>query len=1245
MVRKWLAITLSLMLLPTLWACSDDTEGTDPPKDQGVVDQKVTKPDKKVPDQKVAKPDKKVPDQKVTKPDQKITTDKGADGATADGPVTKDGSSEGGIVYKDGALPDKTITPDSSTSSCSLNVKKTLTMANGIAQVGGEILETDKVNQVSMSSTACTKTTTPGADHLYAVNLKAGTKYTVYLAHDTGYNSAFYVFTNCSKPVTSCLVGSDVNYGSDGYEKGTFTAKKTGTHYIGVDTNYSVGGSTFGYGTYKLGIMASTMTPANNTCAKAQKLAFPAGSSKIWKVSDTSNAKNNSNLTTAGCTKYASAGPDLFYKLTVKAGAKYTITLNGGGWNESLYVFTDCAKIASTCGTGMGDDSSTSSPESVSFTAKTATTYYIAVDGRKATDKGPFGLVIEKVEKPTNDTCATAKTVTLASGKASVKGDTVMATNTYNLASTGCTKYDTEGADVFYKVALTKGKTYRFSVTPDSSYSSFNPALYLLSKCAKTACVKGADTSSYTSAEKFTYKATATGNYYIVVDSREKSTSSYATGKFTLSVAEVIVPANNTCAKAKTLTFTSGKASGSGDTTDATNTIKLASTGCTGKDTEGPDLFYNVKLKANQAYKVTVTPASGYDVAAYILNACATSGCVKGADAGSSSTAETLIYTPTTAGTYTIGVDTSYAATSSYATGSFTIAVEEFTPIKGDTCKNPIAMTWASGKATASGDTTKAVNSLSFSSSSGCTDTMGKGPDMFYRLAVTAGKTYQVKMTPTSWDGAVYVFTNCAKPLNSCLGGSDNGYTSGAETVTFTAKNTGKVLIGVDAYSTTGKGKFTLEAKTVTVPANNTCTGAKALTFTSGKAKVTGDTSLATNTVKITSSTGSCTGVAVLGSDLWYKLSAKAGKKYSITVTPSTSPSYNVAYMVLPACATTGAKCITGADSGYSGTKESGTFTPSTTGDYYIVITSRYTPKQYSYANGTFTLEVAETVAPTKPANDTCAAATALTLTSGSTTVTGDNSAATNTMSVASSSSSCTSKVIKGGDMFYSLVTKVNQEYQVTLTPGTGFNGAIAVLSKCDATGAACVKGVDSGASATAESVTFKATSTGPYIIAVTSQYAPGATYGSGTFSLKVAEYTTPAGETCTTAKAMTFTSGTATATGDTTNFANDLNMSSAKCGSTTAYSTPGNDEFHKVTLKANQKYTVTLTPASTFDAAVYAFSGCNKPKTTCLGVHDPIGSGKVATITFTPTTAGTYFIGVDSYSSSSKGKYTLTVK
>jgi len=269
-----------------------------------------------------------------------------------------------------------------------------------------------------------------------------------------------------------------------------------------------------------------------------------------------------------------------------------------------LYLFTGCANVAGTCGTGMGADDWSSSSEEISFKPTTTGTYYIGVSGNSSTDYGSFTLTIDEFATITNDTCATATALTLTSGKGSANGHNVGATDTVNLTSSGCTSDVTPGGDIFHKVTLTAGKNYKFQVTPASG---FNQAIYLLSDCTAptTKCVVGADSEYSGDTESFTYKPTTTGTYYIGVDSSYTAGASYSEGAYTLSVEEFIPAANDSCQTAQVVTLTAGKATVTGSKkADATNQMLTC-----GSDTlAASDLFYKLTPVSGKQYKITFKP-------------------------------------------------------------------------------------------------------------------------------------------------------------------------------------------------------------------------------------------------------------------------------------------------------------------------------------------------------------------------------------------------------------------------------------------------------------------------------------------------------------------------------------------------------------------------------------------------------------------------------------------------------------
>ena len=997
--RNLILAILCLALGFTLLACSDDDEEK---KDTGPVQKEAGVDMKKALDLG--------PDKKVTKPD------KGPDGVTKPD-ISADGVTKPDISL-DSAPPDAPGMPDMPKASCSLPFKF-ITLSGGKGSASGEIKSTDTTSKINLAKTSCTKDVTLGVEHIYAVYLSASSKYYIAVTPASGYNTALYVFTDCSKVAPTCIAGADANY-SGSAESVTFTPPVTGIYYIGVDSSYAPGKS-YSYGKYTVAVQEAK-APKNDTCAGASTLSFPTGKMSITETGTTLFATNKVSMTSTGCTKNTSAGADMFYKINMVKGTLYKLKL-AGSHNVAMYLFSDCAKIASSCVKGADEWSYTA--EEISFTPTATKAYYIAVDGRASTDKGAFTLTVDKFEKPANDTCTKATKLTLAGGKISTTGHTIGATNTVNMATTGCTKNDTEGPDVFYSVALSAGKKYRVTLTPASGYDA---AVYMVSKCATatSSCVGGADSSYSGSAEKFDFAPTTSGTYTIGVDTHYASTSSYASGKFTLAVNEIVAPANDTCAKASPLAFTGTKAKVTGDTSFASNSINIPSTGCTSDDTEGPDMFYKVTLAAGKTYKITATPVSGYNLAVYVLSACSKTACVAGADAAYSGSAEKLTYTAKTSGAHYIGIDTSYAASSSYASGKFTLEVEQWSPPKGDSCVNPVKMTFTGTSAKATGDTTKSTNAVSLTSSS-CTSYSSPGPDAFFAVTLTAGKSYKVTLTPEStFDSMLYVFTSCNAPETSCVGGDDNIGSGYAEKVTITPKTTGTYFIGVDSYSSSEVGKFTVEVKEFTAPANSICTKATTISMAGGKGSVKGDTSLATNEFGSSINCGGLTSFS--GPQLYYKALLIGGTAYMLTLTPGFSAyMYAFAYdcttiaKINTSCGKTG-RMVGSISSGSSG---SIVLKPPTNAFIIFAVDS-----SSSSNAGTFTLDLAKFTPPT---NDTCKTAQKVTLVGGKATVTGKKAGATNAMT------KCGTTSLDATDLYYKFTPVVGKTYEITFKPkGTG---------------------------------------------------------------------------------------------------------------------------------------------------------------------------------------------------------------
>ncbi len=527
----------------------------------------------------------------------------------------------------------------------------------------------------------------------------------------------------------------------------------------------------------------------------------------------------------SGCADLGTPGPDLgtgaapwskgsdhFYRVTLSGGTAYDVYLHpeGGhdtvGYNALVYVFADCSCPWASC-LGKKDEGQSGQGEVVSFTPATSGTYYIGVDSLyKASHPGSYGkytLTVMERNKPGNDTCAAARPLALATGSTSIRvhGHSGEASDTASLDASGCTGHATAGPDVFYSLAMTRGKTYTIGLDG----VGFDESLYLFTSCGDVAgtCGEGmgADRLVF-GPEKLVFSPDKDGTYIIGVDGKGKKDS----GAFALKIDVHATPPNDACATRETLSWKEAKATATGDSSKATDRLSfVADTGCAGTRATGPELFYAVTLGAGKTYRIKVTPGAGYDPAIYLFGSCAAvdTSCLGSADAMPAGGTEELRITPKAQGTYVLAVDSGNGA-SGDAAGTFAVEIVELSPPKNSACAGAVPLSWCGKKVAVHGDTTRAAAAVDLPAT-GCTGGDTEGGDLFYTVSLTANKRYAVTVQPSAgYNAALYVLAGCDK--GACVAGADSGSAGAAETVTFEAKKDGAHIIGVDSRYATGAG-------------------------------------------------------------------------------------------------------------------------------------------------------------------------------------------------------------------------------------------------------------------------------------------------------------------------------------------------------------------------------------------------------------------------------------------------------
>jgi hypothetical protein len=895
--------------------------------------------------------------------------------------------------------------------------------------------------------------------------------------------------------------------------------------------------------------------------------------------------------------------------------------------------------------------------------------------------------------------CATAPTLTLVNGTVTISDDIAKYSDEFGGVNCPTTTSATsnlllDGPQAYYKWQGVQDQWYRITVESTSSGNCAYFYVFTNTSCTKADieadCQSGranagttnpitgdAFRTSACSGSKRTlyYKATANAPVYVAIDDTDAPAGN--DGSFTLKIDAIPTPTNGTCANATALTFFSGKAVASGDTSNTMTPDEFSGVSCPTTAMDGPQAYYKFTAKANTAYKVKVTHEAGYLLYFYVFGNTCTEAAIS-ADCGSGGVSgiynsssispgnsRELVFTPPAAGDYTIAID----STTDYYFGQFTLEVEEFVLPTNGKCASPDAIALINGKATITGSTLGLTNE--FGTNIDCTGTTDyDGEQAYYTLTAAAGKAYKMTFAP-GFSSYWYVFraASCGATtaMNADCGsggpdGDNYGFVSSTtpETAAFKPAVPGDYIIAIDSSAPGTAGSFQLDIEEFDAPTNDTACSATPVTFTNGKATINGSTFGASNEFGVTSSDGvNCSITTVFdGPQVYYEFTVDATKGYTLRLTPT---NFTSAYMYLfqkGSCAARsaidadcGSNGLSGEDSAFISQGNTGTilFSPSNSGQYVVAVDT-----SDALGGGDFVLEIEEL---TKPTNQTCATAAPLTLTNGEVTVNSTTGFALDEYSglnCRDRASTTNSSVLDGPQLYWSLTIDATKNYAITGTT-TFASGYMYVFdgskpcsesnieTDCTSNGASGVgRGVISSGSGT---VYFKPPATGTYKIAIDS-YA-----NAGDVSLRVVEFDAATNQTCATAQTLTFTNNLAKVEGFTIGAADEF-AGAIKCGGTTAYA--GGQTYYKVTMQAATDYFISMT--ADHKSAVYLFSPASACTATAIeadcasaGTTGDFGeitatNGGTAGFSFRPAAAGDYYIVVDTPTAADVGGYTLTV-
>jgi hypothetical protein len=291
-------------------------------------------------------------------------------------------------------------------------------------------------------------------------------------------------------------------------------------------------------------LVEPVVLPPNNSCAGAIDIS----ASDEIEVS-TYGATNTVEATGAACglSDDDGQGPDAFYRLRLSGGERAALEL-AGPRDGLIWIARDCGQMTATCTTAEAI-SYTVPVAQVALTPANDTTYFIAVDGLTAEDRGIYELRTVIAPQcltsrdcgalrcddyrcapiPANDTCAGAAAVTLdAQGRASVVASTGAANDNLSLTCLG-----RSDRDVVYRIDLPVDHS---SLTARIVEARFDPALAIRRAQCEASLEEVCNDDVRFSEEpqillpEVTWTQPAAGTYYVIVDAYAGS------GTFTLQI-------------------------------------------------------------------------------------------------------------------------------------------------------------------------------------------------------------------------------------------------------------------------------------------------------------------------------------------------------------------------------------------------------------------------------------------------------------------------------------------------------------------------------------------------------------------------------------------------------------------------------------------------------------------------------------------------------------------------------------
>lgn len=750
------------------------------------------------------------------------------------------------------------------------------------------------------------------------------------------------------------------------------------------------------------------------------------------------------------------------------------------------------------------------------------------------------------------------------------------------------------------------------------------------------------------SAASLALSSVAAGSYFVILESPPGST-----GRVELGVTAVPQPtmaANDTCAGAEPLQFFGTRAVTVGSTVLGSNDGLGPSCSPTAAAT-GPDLVYTYDVDGGSNVSITVRPLGGSSLVPVVSvrPACASAMNELGCSTATAAQETRTVSLPNhPAGQYAVIVDSANGST-----GSFQLEVTKTPIVPNDTCAAVQPLTFAGNVATATGDTTYAVNdNAPTDASPSCSATARtSGQDVVFSYTLTQARDVTISVTPTGLSPTFWpvlsIRNACTNPATNAELSCVSPNASMQARTTLVNQSAGTYVVWVDSAAQTN-GPFQLEVVTAAPtppPTNDTCATPQPLVFTGNVATVSSSTLQAANDNFAFDLSPTCSSTARQnGRDVVYAFTLAAPQDVTIDVTPTAGSLLRpVLYVRRGSCNSQllGDELVCLERVGPAHT----VLTNLLPGTYWLFVDGA------GGSSGNFTLEVTKGAPTPSPSNDECAGLQPLAFSNDVATVVGTTFGASNSNTSSDNAPACGADFIPrrwGRDLVYSYTLTSAKDVEVRVTSGSG--SAFAPVTYVRGPGQ-CTLGFAGNELACGASngpgsalVYLPNQAAGTYPLFVDSN-----SYETGVFTLVVRQLPPtlpPANDTCTAPQAIS--PGATGVTGSTVGARNDYSIGSnpryaAACGTSFM---DGRDAVYAFTAPSSGAFTATVTPQGQFDPALLQLGGCTAAQ--CLRSSDTAGPGAAEAIAFTASAGQTVFFVVDSATEGApfgSGAFTLRVQ